>query len=85
MDESQAEQVLLDENRESEKHSFYMTGALAVSPDTEMLAWAEDTSGDEMFTLHIKDMASGRSLLGQAHPGACMLLCMHAQPLSCDG
>ena len=63
MDESQEEQVLLDENRESEKHSFYMTGALAVSPNNEMLAWAEDTSGDEMFTLHIKDIASGRSLL----------------------
>ena len=49
--------------REATKHEFYMTGALAVSPNNEMLAWAEDTSGDEMFTLHIKDIASGRSLL----------------------
>ena len=63
MDTSQEEQVLLDENKEAEKHEFYMTGALAVSHDNEMLAWAEDTSGDEMFTLHIKNMASGKSLL----------------------
>ena len=63
MDESQEEQVLLDENKEAEKHEFYMTGQLAVSPDNVMLAWAEDTTGDEMYTLHIKDIASGRSLL----------------------
>ena len=63
MDASQEEQVLLDENREAEKHAFYMTGALAVSHDSEMLAWAEDTTGDEMFTLHIKNIASGERLL----------------------
>jgi len=63
MDEGQEEQVLLDENKESEKHEFYMTGALSVSPDTEMLAWAEDTTGNEMFTLHIKNVSTGQSLL----------------------
>lgn len=63
MMEGQEEQVLLDENREAEKHEFYMTGALSVSPDTKMLAWAEDTSGDEMFTLHISNIASGKRLL----------------------
>ena len=63
MDESQEEQVLLDENKEAEKHEFYMTGQLAVSPNNEMLAWAEDTTGNEMFTLHIKDIASGGNLL----------------------
>ena len=80
MDESQEEQVLLDVNREAEKHEFYMTGALAVSPDSEMLAWAEDTSGDEMFTLHIKDIASGRSLLEkpiQVPAASCLSACMH--------
>ncbi|CAL5221645.1 g3872 [Coccomyxa viridis] len=70
MDTSQEEQVLLDENKEAEKHEFYMTGALAVSHDNEMLAWAEDTSGDEMFTLHIKNMASGKSLLDTPIEGA---------------
>lgn len=60
---SQEEQVLLDENKEAEKHEFYMTGALAVSHDNEMLAWAEDTTGDEKFTLQIKNITSGESLL----------------------
>lgn len=63
MDRNQEEEVLLDENKEAEKHEFYMTGALAVSPDNEMLAWAEDTAGGEMFTLHIKNIASGQRLL----------------------
>ena len=80
MDESEEEQVLLDENREAERHDFYMTGALAVSHDSKMLAWAEDTSGDEMFTLHIKDIACGRSLLEkpiQVAAASCLSACMH--------
>ena len=90
MDRSEEEEVLLDENRKAEKHEFYMTGALAVSPDNEMLAWAEDTTGDEMFTLHIKNIASGQSLLdtpievssrkhaSQCHSASWCLCSLHA-------
>jgi len=63
MDESCPEEVLLDENAESAKHSFYMTGDLEVSPDQTMLAWGEDTVGGEKFTLHVKDIATGKQLL----------------------
>ncbi len=45
MDESLPEEILLDENAEAEKHSFYMVGSFEVSPDQQLLAWAEDTVG----------------------------------------
>ncbi len=45
MDDSLPEEVLLDENAEAEKHSFYMVGGFEVSPNQQLLAWAEDTVG----------------------------------------
>jgi protease II len=47
MDESLPEEILLDENAEAEKHSFYMVGSFEVSPDQQLLAWAEDIVGGE--------------------------------------
>ena len=54
------EQVLLDANTEAAGHEFFSLGAYAVSPDGRLLAYSTDTSGDERFTLRIKDLTDRR-------------------------
>jgi oligopeptidase B len=56
------EQVLLDENIESEGHEFFELGVFEVSPDHRLLLWAADTIGDETFTLRIRDVEAGVDL-----------------------
>lgn len=63
MDESQPEEVLLDENAEAARFDFYMVGGLEPSPNHKLLAYAEDTSGNEKYTLHVKDLESDREML----------------------
>ncbi len=63
MDESQPEEVLLDENAEAARFDFYMVGGLEPSPNHKLLAYAEDTSGNEKYTLHVKDIGSDREML----------------------
>ncbi|HTU06819.1 MAG TPA: S9 family peptidase, partial [Trebonia sp.] len=41
---------------------FFRLGALSVSPDETLLAYSTDYSGDERYTLRIKDLTSGRTL-----------------------
>ena len=63
MDTSQAEEVLLDENAEAARFDFYMVGGLEPSPDHKLLAYAEDTSGNEKYTLHVKDIHNDKEML----------------------
>lgn len=63
MDSSQTEEVLLDENAEAARFDFYMVGGLEHSPDHKLLAYAEDTSGGEKYTLHVKDIHNNREML----------------------
>jgi oligopeptidase B len=65
MDLSSPEEVLLDENKEAEGHAFYMIGGLSVSPDHRLLAYGADTKGNEMFTLMVRDLATGAELLAR--------------------
>ncbi|NNM45318.1 prolyl oligopeptidase family serine peptidase [Knoellia koreensis] len=53
------EVVLLDGNVEAQGHDFFALGALTVSPDHSMLAYAVDTEGDERFALRVKDLRTG--------------------------
>ncbi|WP_288377744.1 S9 family peptidase [uncultured Pseudomonas sp.] len=57
VDES-AEQLLLDPNALA-NGGFLALGAFNVSPDHRLLAYSLDTSGDEVYTLYIKDLESG--------------------------
>jgi oligopeptidase B len=56
------EEILLDGNELGEGHEFFSLGALSVSPDEALLAYSTDFSGNERFTLRIKDIASGQTL-----------------------
>ncbi len=56
------EQVLLDGNLEAEGHPFFSIGGAAVTRDGNLYAYAVDNSGDELFTIRIKDLRTGELL-----------------------
>lgn len=63
MDSTQKEEILLDENKDSYGFEFYMTHGVETSPDHKRIAYAVDTSGGEKYTLHVKELESGKELL----------------------
>lgn len=62
------EQVMVDGNVEAQGHPFFALGAASVSPDGRLLAWSSDVSGDERFTLRIRDLTTGADLADEV-PG----------------
>ena len=56
------EEVLLDANALAGDSGFFSLGAVSVSPDARRLAFSTDFSGDERFTLRIKDLQTGAPL-----------------------
>ena len=56
------EEVLLDGNVEAEGQPFFSVGGAAVPVDGNLYAYAVDNSGDERFTLRIKDLRTGELL-----------------------
>lgn len=59
---SDAEQVYFDTNAEAAKHPFYSLGGMAIDEAGVLVAYAEDTSGDEHFVLRFKDLRTGQVL-----------------------
>ena len=57
-----AEQLLLDGNKEAEGKRYWQLGAAAHSPDHKLMAYAVDRKGSELFTIRIRDLATGRDL-----------------------
>ncbi|WP_309065221.1 S9 family peptidase [Microbacterium sp.] len=53
------EQVLLDGNVEADGHEFFSLGAFDVSDDGTRLLWSVDVTGDEVYTVHVKDLTTG--------------------------
>jgi oligopeptidase B len=62
------EQVLLDGNELAGESAFFSLGAFSVSPDGRLLGYSTDFSGDERFTLRIKDTVTG-AVLDDEIPG----------------
>ena len=62
------EEVLLDGNELAAGAGFFALGAYQPSPDWRWLAYSTDFSGDERFTIRIKDLATG-TLLPDEIPG----------------
>ncbi|GAB2736712.1 S9 family peptidase [Arthrobacter bambusae] len=60
--ELQGEEVLLDGNAEAEGKPFFSVGGTAVTLDGNLYAYAVDNSGEERFTLRIKDLRTGELL-----------------------
>ncbi len=57
-----AEEILLDLNALAEGHSFLGLGGYSVSDDGNLLAYSTDTTGYRQYTLHVKDLRTGRTL-----------------------
>ncbi|MGB4135177.1 MAG: S9 family peptidase [Microbacterium sp.] len=55
------EQVLLDGNVEAEGHEFFSLGSFDVSDDGTRMLWAVDVEGDELYTAHVRDLATGET------------------------
>jgi oligopeptidase B len=53
------EEILLDQNHLAEGKTFCSVSGFAVSPDETKLAYAVDYDGDEVYTIHIKDLKTG--------------------------
>jgi oligopeptidase B len=56
------EDVLLDGNAMAQGHSFFQIGDTEVSPDGTLLAYTEDDVGRRQYTLHIKNLKTGKTL-----------------------
>ena len=56
------EQVLLNGNELAEGHDFFSLGTYTISPDNRLLAYSVNYTGDERYTIRIKDLATGEIL-----------------------
>ena len=56
------EQVLLDLNELAVGHKFMGLGAFATSDDAALLAYTVDNTGFRQYTLHVKDLTTGKTL-----------------------
>lgn len=56
------EQIILDLNELAEGHEFFSLGASSITTSGRYLAFSVDTTGDERFTLRIKDLETGELL-----------------------
>ena len=57
-----ADELILDEVALAEGKDYFRLGAIAVSTDGRLLAWAVDDNGSERFTARIKVIATGEVL-----------------------
>src|SRR5687768_14085091 len=53
------EEILLDQNELAEGQLFCSVSAFSVSPDGNKLAYGLDVEGNEVYTIHIKNLISG--------------------------
>jgi len=61
------EEVMLDANALKEAHEYYQVGELDVSPNSEWLAFCEDTVGRRQYRLRFKNLFTGE-LLAESIP-----------------
>ncbi|MFA7945081.1 S9 family peptidase [Pseudomonas brenneri] len=54
-----AEELLLDPNVLA-NGGFFSLGAFSISPDHQRLAYSLDTNGEEIYTLYVKELSSGK-------------------------
>jgi oligopeptidase B len=53
------EEVMLDGDREGEGRPYFKLAGAAHSPDHARLAWSADVKGSELYTIRVRDLASG--------------------------
>lgn len=58
--QSGSETILLDADSESLGYPFFDLGEVVPAPDHTLLAWCADLAGSEYYTIHIRDISSGK-------------------------
>jgi oligopeptidase B len=56
------EEILLDGNKMAEGKKYFRIGNFAPSPNHQLLAYSVDYEGDEAYTIHVKDLGTGKLL-----------------------
>ena len=56
------EEILLDVNKLATGHDYYQIGDYEVSPNGELLAYAEDSLSRRLYTIHFKNLKTGEIL-----------------------
>jgi len=64
-----AEQILLDENSLAAGHNYFRIGDVEISPSQRLMAYSIDTEGDEVYTIHVKNLETGE-VYADRIPGA---------------
>ena len=59
------EEVTLDANELAASQAYFALGGYNVSEDHKLLAYSVDNNGSEHYTLHIKDLVTGKTLADQ--------------------
>jgi oligopeptidase B len=54
------EEILLNVNELAKSHDFFEVGDIAISPDSRLMAWAEDTIGRRQYVIKVMDLATHR-------------------------
>ncbi len=54
------EEIILDENEVAAGHRFCQVASLDISPDNQILAYGVDTIGRRKFTIHFKNLRTGK-------------------------
>ncbi|KRB11325.1 peptidase [Lysobacter sp. Root690] len=54
-----AEQILLDVNAMAKGKDYFSVGAMEVTPDNQILAWADDAVGRRQYKIRFKNLATG--------------------------
>ena len=65
-DDGGAEQVILDVNVLAQGEKFMTVGEFEISDDGNLLAYTTDNTGFRQYTLHVKDLGTGRTLTDSA-------------------
>ncbi|GAA1105380.1 S9 family peptidase [Nesterenkonia jeotgali] len=68
----EGEQTFFDTNAEAAQHPFYQLGGLSLNAEGTLLAYSEDTSGDEHYTVRFRDLSTGENhpeQIGNVHGG----------------
>jgi oligopeptidase B len=59
------DEVILDGNLLAEGHAYFAIGGTNITPDGRWLAYTTDTTGFRQYTLHVKDLETGETLMGE--------------------
>ncbi len=62
IDNNQPEELLLDVNKMADEYTYYTAGPGPVSPNNNILAYYENTTGKDSYTIKFKDLKTGQLL-----------------------